>query len=173
MFWKQWLVFFGRRSFPAMSSNHQLCWLHPLSLNSRVNRAPKASRHLLPTRLKMVPAAGVMTRLDIRRKCKEEFRWTGPPRFRYSELPELRVASLRWSRRAVAGIMVFYFTSSSGEWAPRPPGSLLNLQPPKPRSPGRGWAWSLSASSAADTPSRALTVSLVFSVCPLVRAWGT
>eukprot|EP00069_Balaena_mysticetus_P011453 bmy_21264T0 len=54
-----------------------------------------------------------MTLPDVRRKCTVEFRGKRPPRFRYLELPELSAAARRWSRRAAAGIMVFYFTSSS------------------------------------------------------------
>lgn len=42
------------------------------------------------------------------------------------ELRELGAAAPHWSGCTAAEIMVFYFTSSSGEWAPRPPGSLLH-----------------------------------------------
>ncbi|XP_040093019.1 coiled-coil domain-containing protein 25 [Oryx dammah] len=52
-------------------------------------------------------------RPDVSRKYVEQFRGTRPPRFRYPELPGLSTAAGRCSCPTAAGIMVFYFTSSS------------------------------------------------------------
>ena len=62
---------------------------------------------------------------------------TGGLRVRSPALPELGAAAPRRGRCAVAGIMVFYFTSSSGEWAPRPRGPRSAVRFLSRDAPGR------------------------------------
>lgn len=107
----------------------------------------------------MAPATGVMTRPDVSRKCVEQFRETRPPRFRYPELPGLNPAAGRSNCPTAAGIMVFYFTSSSGEWSPKPSGSLPRLWGSEAETSRPPLAWSLSAFSAVGASSLVLMVS--------------
>ena len=110
--------------------------------------------------LKMAPATGVMTRPDVSRKYVEQFRETRPPRFRYPELLGLNPAAGRSNCPNASGIMVFYFTSSSGEWSPKPSGSLPRLWGSEAETSRPLLAWSLSAFSAVGASSLVLMWSL-------------
>lgn len=89
-----------------------------------------------------------------------------PRRVWYPGLRGLSAVPALWSpcAAAAAGIMVFYFTSSSGEWARRPPGSFLNTG-------ALSWDPQAVASSAGGASSLALSAPLPSRV-PLRQGLG-